>query len=112
MPVPAKSRGAGTIRAKIMEIEKAKELLRIAETKCLCTDDRLRPLKEIRQALAELEQPEPEEFIEVQALSADFEEDTVTFKLPVGFWHTHEIRVGKAKISIGDAIIIAQEQSK
>jgi len=42
-----------------MDIEKAKELLRIAETKCLCTDDRLRPLKEIRQALAELEQLEP-----------------------------------------------------
>jgi len=66
----------------------------------------------LNQALAELERPEPGEFIEVPVLSADFEEDTITFKLPVGFWHTHKIRVGKAKISIGDAIIIAQEQSK
>lgn len=37
-----------------MSKEKAIELLRAAETKCLCTDDRLRPLKEIRAALAEL----------------------------------------------------------
>jgi len=42
-----------------MSIEKIRALLKIAETKCLCTDDRLQPLKEIRQALALLSS-EPE----------------------------------------------------
>ena len=46
-----------------------------------------------------------ENYIEAKVITADLEEDTITFQLPKDFWKHNKVRVGTAKISIGGCVV-------
>ena len=52
------------------------------------------------------------DYVKAKVITADLEEDTITFQLPRGFWHIHKIRAGIAFISIGECIIREQPQQE
>ena len=44
-----------------------------------------------------------EKFIVAMVQSADFIEDTITLKLPKGFWDEHDVKCGKIEIPFVDS---------